>query len=153
LCPRIEENRIEENRGKVEKKETKDLENLSPKSTDLNLKTQDFIRCYCANFESYYSTNPVIGRKEAGLAKNILKTISLDLAKELVQVYFQIDNPWFHKRNHDLATFSMNLSTVKIAHSTGMQPGKLTEERAEAIRDSQREQQKQRIYGEQNESM
>ena len=48
----------------------------------------------------------------------------LDRACDLIQVYLQMDDPWFVTKCHDFTTFVSNIQKVSLALDTGEAPGK-----------------------------
>ena len=64
-------------------------------------------------------TTPHIGPKEAGLAKNLLKTYKVEQLSLMFQVYVQMEDRYFLSKAHDLPTFCANINTVKLALQKG----------------------------------
>jgi hypothetical protein len=79
------------------------------------------IATYCEAFKSRYGTNPVVDGKAVGLASNILRTVPLQRAQELVQAYLQMEDRWFLTKCHDFGTFVQNISKVSVALANGTQ--------------------------------
>lgn len=68
-------------------------------------------------------TRPEITGKTAGQVGALLKSIPLARAIQLIQVYLQMDDPWFETKHHDFGTFVENLTKVGVALDTGKAPG------------------------------
>ncbi|HMX98738.1 MAG TPA: hypothetical protein PK473_03105 [Nitrosomonas sp.] len=81
--------------------------------------TNLLIRAYCDAFKLKYKTNPPIDGKTVGLAKNLLKHISLERAQNLIQVYLQMEDSWFKNKHHDFVTFTQNLNKIQVAMNNG----------------------------------
>ncbi len=64
----------------------------------------ELIAYYCEKFKQRYGRNPVIVGREAGAAKTILKSMSFEKAKQAVDGYFEISDPWLVQRMHPLST-------------------------------------------------
>lgn len=77
------------------------------------------IAAYCDAFKARYGMNPPIDGKTAGLALQVLKTVPLHRAAELVQAYLQMDEQWFKTKCHDFPTFVQNLTKVAVALFNG----------------------------------
>jgi hypothetical protein len=99
-----------------------------------------FMGAYCEAFKAVYGTNPHITGAAAGMAKNLLKSMGLDQASDLVRTYLTMKDPFFVTKGHDLPTFVANINKVKIRHDTGKQVT-----RHEANRMDQHETNKQAI--------
>lgn len=84
-----------------------------------------------AEFQKTYNEKPLVPPKEWGSAKNILKTVSLDLAKELVTSFFEMREAWFRTKRHSLSTLLDNLNAVKVYQGTGAQLNRITEAQQE----------------------
>ena len=82
-------------------------------------KTSEFIKSYCDVFKARYGFFPDVGKKNAGIAKRIVAEVGLENAKARVQNYLKMNNPWFLKRHHDLATLESNLNAIKMQEITG----------------------------------
>lgn len=80
---------------------------------------QNFISIYCDAFKKTYGTNPIIKGKEAGIAKRIAEGLSLERIKSLIEAYFEMRDPWFVTKRHDLVTFEQNMNAVVIYADTG----------------------------------
>lgn len=82
-------------------------------------KTHNFIATYCDAHKARYGTNPLMGRKEAGQAKNIVKSYGAARACELIQTYLQMNDQRFLTMQHDLGTFQLHAQKVHAFHETG----------------------------------
>lgn len=100
---------------------------LNKKETKGELSTESiapFIGSYVAAFQKRYGPDarPMLDGKAVGLAKTIVRDVGLAKAVELVQVFLQLDDPWFLKKTYDLSTFRENLNKVSLAATTGRVP-------------------------------
>lgn len=89
-----------------------------PKNEE-GLKVRELIAAYCEAFKSRYGENPVIDGKTQGLARQMARHVPLEKAKQLVQVYVQMQDSWFVTKHHDFATFAQNISKVAVAAARG----------------------------------
>ena len=83
------------------------------------IKTNVLIGAYCEAFKSRYGVSPIITGKMQGRAKDLAKNMSVKRARDLIQAYVQMDDPWFKTKCHDLDTFFGNLSKVSVALANG----------------------------------
>lgn len=85
------------------------------------------IAAYIRAFKAKYGdqTRPEITGKTAGQVKALLKSVPIERAVQLVQVYLQMDDRWFETKHHDFGTFIENLTKIGVALDTGQQPGGL----------------------------
>ena len=81
--------------------------------------TQALIAKYCEAYKARYGVNPPIGGKQAGLARRLVKDLGAVRAIALVETYLRMQDAFFLKRRHDLATFEANLNAVTIFEKTG----------------------------------
>lgn len=86
---------------------------------------REFVKIYVEAFKKKYgeNTRPSLDGKVLGLIKTLLKTTPLDRAKNLIAVYFQMDDKWFETKNHDFVTFMSNLDKIGVALDTGLRSG------------------------------
>jgi len=80
------------------------------------------ISSYCNAFKSRYKVNPLMTPKDIAQVRQIIKSVGYDRAITAVQVYCQMDDPWFKKKNHDLQTLIGNMQKVLVALNTGSDP-------------------------------
>jgi len=85
--------------------------------------TRQFIGAYVKAFQARYGENvrPDLSGKVQGQIKTLLKTTPIERACQLIQVYLQMDTPWFKTKGHDISTFISNLNPIGIALDTGEQ--------------------------------
>lgn len=81
------------------------------------------ISVYCEAYKKRYGANPTITRKDSGQLANLLKSVGQDRLSQMLQVYLQMDDPWFKTRTHDVSTFIGSLSKIGVALQTGKAPG------------------------------
>jgi hypothetical protein len=78
---------------------------------------QKLIAFYCEKYKQRFSINPVLTGKEIGAMKNILKTLSLERAQELINGYFELSDAWIVQRMYPLELLQnasiMNRITAK----------------------------------------
>jgi hypothetical protein len=88
-------------------------------------KVSEFIAAYVRSFQVRYGNNtrPSFQGKTLGQIKRFLSETPLERAINLIEVYFQMDDPWFKTKAHDFTTFLENQNKIGIALDTGMNPG------------------------------
>lgn len=86
---------------------------------------QEFIETYSKALKSKYGDNAklLLTPKIIGQINRLVKDIGITKASDLIQVYFQMDNPWFLKKSHDFGTFIANLQAVALSLDTGKNGG------------------------------
>lgn len=82
-----------------------------------------FIGTYVKSFQGRYGdlARPDLGGKVQGQIKTLLKGLPIDRACSLIQVYLQMDVPWFKTKGYDIGTFIQNLNPISIALDTGQE--------------------------------
>lgn len=82
--------------------------------------TQFLIATYVDAWQARYKTKarPEISRS-IGVFKAILTERRPEEIAELIQVYCQMDEPWFKKKRHDIVTFRENIGAVALARDKG----------------------------------
>lgn len=80
-----------------------------------------FIATYAKAWNDRYKSRPDLRGKVQGQIKTFLRDMPLNRSCELIQVYCQMDDPWFVKKCHDFTTFLENIGKVNIAYDTGRQ--------------------------------
>lgn len=90
-------------------------------SPDGSSPIQAFINTYSKALKTKYGEAAKLDLtgKTIGQIKTVLKDIGLRRSCDLIQVYFQIQDPWFIKRCHDFSTFITNIQKIGIALDTG----------------------------------
>lgn len=98
----------------------------SPGAAPMKTAIQEFIGAYVTAYQTRYGpkTRPTVSGKVAGMVKRYVGEVPIDRATELIQVYCQMDEPWFVTKCHDFGTFLENQNKVGLALDTGEQPGK-----------------------------
>lgn len=80
---------------------------------------------YKKGFKEKYGAYPRTGGKEAGIVKRLVKDHPVDGLCLWIQGYFQMPDPWFQTKCHDLVTFEQNIGKIAAAVETGKDvPGK-----------------------------
>lgn len=89
---------------------------------------QRFIGVYVKAFQKKFPADrggqmprPYLGGKVQGQIKQFLAEVPFQRACELIQVYLQMDDPWFEKKAFDFTTFKENLQKISLALDTGRQ--------------------------------
>lgn len=82
----------------------------------------EFIAAYITAYRKRYgeASRPDISGKVQGEIKRLLKDVPVQRACNLVQVYLQMDTPWFKIKCYDITTFCQNLNPIGLALDTGM---------------------------------
>jgi hypothetical protein len=80
-----------------------------------------FIAAYVKAFQKRYGekSRPDLSGKVQGEIKRLLKDVPIERAVNLVQVYLQMETPWFKTKCYDISTLMQNLNPVGIALDTG----------------------------------
>jgi hypothetical protein len=92
---------------------------------ELGQKTALVVAAYCRAYKLVHKTNPILTKKDLGILQRLLGkpdawVIPVERLCTMVQVYCQMQDPYFVKRKHDLTTFEQNISKVHVAHETGI---------------------------------
>lgn len=82
-------------------------------------KPQAFIAAYCQRFKQRWGTSPVIMGVEAGAAKRIAKTMSLEKFEKYLEAFFTMPDAWLVKNKHRLATFESKLNEIVVFEQSG----------------------------------
>jgi hypothetical protein len=79
------------------------------------------IATYIDSWQARYGTDarPDVGGRMQGVLRRIATTWVEQKAMQLIQVYCQMDDPWFIQKRHDLVTFEGNLNKVSLALDKG----------------------------------
>lgn len=86
-------------------------------------KGQEFIACFKSEFKKKFGTYPALQPKDIGqMSKLGMAYLPFDELKNMVQVFFQMEDKWFETKGYDFETFRNNLSKIKIALHTGESP-------------------------------
>jgi hypothetical protein len=85
-----------------------------------------FIGCYVKAFQEKYPPKengppprPSLGGKVQGQIIRFVQEVDIDRACALIQVYCQMDDPWFKTKCHDFTTFLENQNKVSLALDRG----------------------------------
>lgn len=82
-----------------------------------------FIATYATAWKARWKSRPDLRGKVQGQIKTFLADCPIDRACELIQVYCQMEEPFFVTKCHDFGTFLENIGKVNIALDTGQLPG------------------------------
>jgi hypothetical protein len=74
---------------------------------------------YADLFKERYHTSPHIAGKEAGIAKRILKGMSLAKAEVYLEAFFQLPDSWLVKSRHPISSFESKLNEIVVFANTG----------------------------------
>lgn len=81
--------------------------------------TNQFIASYAEAFKERWKTNPIMGPKNAGVAKRIVAALGPERARRYAWVYVSMNDFHFVNRQHDLVTMEQNLNKIAVAAETG----------------------------------
>ncbi|MGZ3694110.1 MAG: hypothetical protein ACXWQO_07910 [Bdellovibrionota bacterium] len=101
----------------------------------------ELVEHWKAAFREHYEGSPHVAPKEWGCAKSLLKTVTLDQAKELVTAFFEMKEDWFRKKRHALSILLDNLNAVQVYIETGNQLNQTTmrqEQQVDHVKDQLR---------------
>jgi hypothetical protein len=88
------------------------------------LKAKEFIQAYVKAYQTKFPGRPedLNDGKVQGQILNWVKDYPIDRARDLIQVYFQMDTKWFGQKGYDFGTFRNNLNKIGQALDTGKDP-------------------------------
>lgn len=92
--------------------------------------TQAVVAYYCDLFKTAYGKTALVGGKEAGILKRLVKNHGSKRVLELLTVYFEMTDTWFTNKNHDLGTFATNLNKIVAYNPVQHNSRKLSEQEA-----------------------
>lgn len=95
---------------------------LDDAATKEGLEIRSCVAIYAACFKARYKCNPTITKRDTGALRRMLKSLGVNKLKTLLQVYVQMNDPWFEKKFHDIHTFEGNLSKIGVSTVTGIDP-------------------------------
>lgn len=75
-------------------------------------KGQIFVGHYCALWKKRYGVNPVLRPQDGKNLKSLGDNNSTERVLGLLEAYFEMPDPFFLKRRHDIATFLGNLNSI-----------------------------------------
>ena len=80
------------------------------------------IGCYVEGWQRRYQTKarPEV-TKCIGVFKSLLTERGAEEISQLLQVYFQLTEPWFETKRHDIVTFKENIGKIALAHDKGLE--------------------------------
>lgn len=78
-----------------------------------------FVAAYCDRFKARWGISPPIQGKDAGIAKRLAKTLSLDRYQWLLDAYFSMPDAWLVKQKHPLNLFESKLTEVAVFADSG----------------------------------
>jgi hypothetical protein len=81
---------------------------------------QSLVGAYVLAWQARYKTKarPAV-TKAIGVFKLLLRERSVAEITELLQVYCQMNDPWFQTKSHDVVTFGENIGKIAIARDKG----------------------------------
>lgn len=85
-------------------------------------RSADFIGIYVKAFQKRYpGSRPEISGKVLGQIKTFLKDRTFERSCDLIQAYFQMEDPWFLKKAHDFSTFLSNIQKISTSLDMGVE--------------------------------
>lgn len=86
---------------------------------------REFIGAFVQAYQKRYGskTRPELGPRVQGQIKNFLRGRDIGESIVLIQVFLQMNDPWFIKKCHDFTTFTENLQKIKLSFETGKEAG------------------------------
>lgn len=96
----------------------------------------DLIGHYCQEFKRKFAgQNPVITGKEAGAARNLVKTLGLEKAKLAVTGFFQLKDSYYMNKLYPLSELqnASVLNKISVAQVTGIEVNATLAKKAEAV--------------------
>lgn len=106
-----EDKDVEKIKKKISKK-TKSVPTESPKANA-------FVAKYCSLFKARWGENPVITKKDAGIASRLSMTLSPEKHDLYLEAYFSMPDAWLAKIKHPLAAFESKLNEVVVYAGSG----------------------------------
>lgn len=100
----------------------------------------DLIGHYVTTFRGrFQNQNPVITGKEAGAARNLVKTLGVEKAKAAVTGYFQLRDAYFVNKMFPLSELqnASTLNKITVAEATGIAMNATLAKRVEAVSSNQ----------------
>lgn len=107
---------------KIEDKEEDKEKGEKEKSAPAKLDAPEVllvIKTYCELWKSRNGKNPSIRGKDAGQLKRLAKDLGVTKACRLIEIYFQMPDPFFLKRGFDVATLVSSVAAIEQFESTG----------------------------------
>jgi hypothetical protein len=89
------------------------------KNSSNSQKASAFVAAYCSRFKNRWGHNPEILGKEAGIAKRLAKTLSLEKFEIYLDAYFAMPDAWLGKTKHPLASFETKLNEIVAFANNG----------------------------------
>lgn len=97
----------------------------SDKKNEVGLKAREFCAAYIKAYQTKFPgqrPSDIYDGKVQGQIKNFVSTYPLDRAKDLIQVFFQMETKWFGTKGYDFITFRNNLNKIGQALDSGTDP-------------------------------
>lgn len=90
-------------------------------SENNRLDASRLIGLYCECWKESYKTgsNPIIGRKEAGMMKTLLQNHGAQKCEKIIRSYLKMPDSWFFKKRHDIPTMISNLNSISLYMEKG----------------------------------
>lgn len=110
-----------------------------------NETAQTLTAIYCEMFKARYGTNPPITGKDIGILKQLAKDVGQAKAVSLVESFFQMNDPYFVKRRHDLGALATSVKAVAVYKDTGKTTNTIDIKHEQA--NSFHEEQRKRLMG------
>lgn len=110
----------EKEKSRVEKSRiTKKVIPKKPSGLSDQPKADAFVANYCSLFKARWGENPVITKKDAGIAKRLSMTLSPEKHALYLDAYFSMPDAWLAKIKHPLTAFESKLNEIVVFASSG----------------------------------
>jgi len=80
---------------------------------------KNLVAVYCDLWKTRYGSNPPLRAQDTRSLKSIGEENGFDRTVELLEVFLRMNEDWFLKKRHDLATFANNLTAVAQYSKSG----------------------------------
>jgi hypothetical protein len=88
-------------------------------SSNSTPKVSDFVAAYCDRFKARWNEPAPIMGKDAGIAKRLAGSLSLERFKVLLDAYFSMPDAWLVKQKHPLNLFEAKLNEIVVFSGQG----------------------------------
>jgi hypothetical protein len=97
---------------------SKELKSESDDSgSNISMVISKYVKAYQNKFGA--KARPDVSGKVRGSIKRLLKDYKPEVLSNMLQVYLQMDDPWFKTKVYDFETFAQNLNKVSLSWTTG----------------------------------
>lgn len=88
------------------------------KSKPKNKPSQNIVAEWCSKHKARYGKNPLMYGPVLGTLARLEKEIEHEHLSQLINAYFENDDRWFVKKQHDVFTFEKNLQSLDVNDQT-----------------------------------